>query len=87
MKLKYEKPIVVLERYALSQGIASCDMVAGPSGNYYCFPNGNVSDKAVDWWLQGTFVSKELGCNNVINQGQDYDGICYHTSINTVFIS
>lgn len=89
MKMKYEKPMVAVERYALSQSIASCAVKVGINGSNQCIIDNGQSLGGM-WsmaYAAGYFASVTGGCQNIANIGQDFGGVCYHTQANAAFVS
>ena len=88
MKMKYEKPMVAVERYELSQSIASCAIKMGPSGTNYCILNNTVGlEEMRDWAYHGYFTGSAGGCDFTPDIDQEFDGICFHTQATATFIS
>lgn len=82
MKKVYEKPLVLIENFVLSENIASCS----PSFSN----NMNVSDLISE--VQGFTGYFTEGCAKQAEAGVDYvtpNGLklCYHTSTQVVFSS
>ena len=72
MIIAYEKPMVAVERYELSQTITACiTKIDAPR---------EMKSLAVGKW----FTSQ---CDNFMRGGQSSDGICYHTNANAAFKS
>ena len=85
MKIKYEKPMVAVERYELSQSIAACVIKIGPSGSQYCIQNDpQTPDEMRDAAWEGLFATD---CSETASSGQTFDGICYHTQASATFVS
>lgn len=88
MKMKYEKPLVAVERYELSQSIASCAIKVGPNGSNGCIKdNGQGLGGMWSMAYAGYFASVTGGCDWVASIGQDFSGVCYHTQANAAFVS
>lgn len=88
MKMKYEKPLVAVERYELSQSIASCAIKVGPNGSNGCIINNSENLGAMGSLAYvGYFTSVTGGCTMVPSIGQDFSGVCYHTQANAAFVS
>lgn len=86
MKLKYEKPMVAVERYELSQSIASCAIKMAVGGTQYCLLFEDPVPKPIrDAAGLGYFADSD--CDIQPNKGDTFDGICYHTSAGGAFIS
>lgn len=88
MKKVYEKPLVAVERYELSQAIAGCVIKIGPNGSNYCVrtdpdtPDGMRSHANDGGWANNTCLPIHY-----VNVGQVFDGICYHTQASAAFPS
>lgn len=85
MKLKYEKPLIAVERYALSQAIASCPTKVGYNDNICMAKDEDVPE-----------LMRELAATGMFGEGRcveppydmDFeDNVCYHTSANPLFCS
>ena len=86
-KLKYEKPLIAVEQYALSQAIASCPTQIGYN-DYVCI----ATDDDVPPEMQSLAAVGAFGigrCNDDwASMGLDeYEGVCYHKSVNFMFNS
>ena len=84
MKKKYEKPLIAVENYVLSQAIASCETKIG-------FVNSACVLNDVDA-PDGYKRLANIGCFTGVCEWQPIgmdqnDGICYHTSANAMFQS
>ena len=86
MKMKYEKPMVAVEHYELSQSIASCVIKIGPNGSNNCIrTDADTPPQMRSWAASGWFVDNT--CGAMVNIGQTFDGICYHTQASATFQS
>ena len=85
MKIKYEKPMVAVERYELSQAIAACVIKIGPSGSQYCIQNDPWPPDEMRSWAFNDYFAHD--CSEIVNVGQTFDGICYHTQALATFQS
>ena len=85
MRVKYEKPLVAVERYELSQTISACAIKINNTNNA-CVLN----DPDSPWEMLGLAINFPnyfgSGCKNV-NYGSTSTGICYHTNANATFTS
>lgn len=83
--MKYEKPLVAVERYALSQTISACatKIQLLNSACVYTDPQAPMEMKALA--VNGWFTSGN--CNSIMMNGQSSTGICYHTNANAAFNS
>ena len=84
MKKKYEKPLIAVENYVLSQAIASCETKIG-FVNSACVlndvdaPDGYRNLARIGYFTEVCDLQPEITDPN--------DGICYHTSANAMFQS
>ena len=88
MKMKYEKPLVAVERYELSQAIAGCVIKIGANGTRSCIMTDDDTPPAMrsDANL-GRFADSTCLPFNQVSIGECFDGICYHTQANATFPS
>ena len=79
MKKFYEKPVIMVENFTLSENIASCD----PS-----FSN-NMESVIEDVKGFTGYFTEQYSCSNMAVPGTDYglQKICYHTSSAVIFFS
>lgn len=87
MKMKYEKPLVAVDRYELSQAIAGCGAVKISLESSQCFlrdPDAPAITKA--YAANGWFTANGH-CDIQTVAGVTYDGLCYHTQANGVLTS
>lgn len=89
MKKTYIKPVLAVEHYELTQTIATCITKVG-------FADANCvrkdPDVNGDAYLLGLMSAMPTlfagGCeHNGLTDNGDYNGICYHTSVNAAFTS
>ena len=88
MKMKYEKPMVAVDRYELSQAIAGCNAIKVCLEGNACFlrdPDVPAITKA--YAANGWFTSSAKDCLIKTVNGVTYDGICYHTQVNGALVS
>jgi hypothetical protein len=89
MKMKYEKPMVAVDLYQLTQSIAGCSIKVNyvNSGCFMDSPNTTVDMKALA--SVGFFV--DGACLLTAVAGTTYDGaengVCYHTNVNGALLS
>ena len=81
MKLKYEKPMVAVDRYELSQSIAGCAIKVGATNGMCFLRDPDVPNKIKSYAYYGWFASGD--CSHRPRSGDDYDGFCYHTAANS----
>lgn len=88
LKKKYEKPLVAVEHYELSQAIAGCLIKIGPNGSNTCIRTDRDTPAAMrsaanDGW----FADSTCLPISIAYPGQTFDGICYHTQASAAFPS
>ena len=86
MKMKYEKPIVAVDRYELSQAIAGCSIKVGQTSSQCFLKDPDVPPQTKTFAAQGWFVDAK-GCHVITVAGTTYDGVCYHPQVNGALIS
>lgn len=85
MKKTYEKPMVAIENFILSQAISACETIKINHGSAACVLQDPDSGKwMLTFAIQGYFID---GCKPSAEGMTDNDGICYHTSISSAFTS
>ena len=81
---KYEKPLIAVENYVLSQAIASCETKIGFVNSACVLNDVDAPDGykrlANIGYFTGVCVLQPIGMD-------PNDGICYHTSANAMFQS
>lgn len=88
MKLKYEKPLIAVEKYALSQAIASCPTQVGYNNHECIAADEDVPPAMRDFASMGVFGEGRCIPGMEAFGGDDiYDGVCYHTNTNALFNS
>lgn len=86
MKLKYEKPLIAVEQYALSQAIASCPTQVGFNNNVCLASDEDVPVEIRDAAQYGLFGDGRCELP-AIGMGDNFDGVCYHTNVSLLFCS
>lgn len=86
MKMKYEKPLIAVENYMLSQTIADCGTKIGFS-NSYCILTDSDADKYPGIKSLAAIGYFTDACDFQANIKDPYDGICYHGQAATLFTS
>lgn len=84
MKKQYTKPMLFVERFALTQMLTTCGFHIG-HGNSGCVledpdATGGMKDVAQLGWFLG-------GCEEYYEGADQIDGICVHISGNLMFTS
>ena len=85
MKKQYEKPMIAVEQYVLSQTIANCSIPIGSMDSLCVIKDTDSTHQMKDLAMKGYFSSGE--CAISANGMNESDGICYHTNANTAFNS
>ena len=86
MKKKYEKPLIAVENYVLSQAIASCSTRIGFNSSACVFDDVDAPDGFRNLAAYGYFTADgKCYFEPVIEDVRD--NICYHTSANAMFQS
>lgn len=81
MKMKYEKPMVAVDRYELSQAIAGCVINVNSTGSVCFLTTEGIPPQMKEFAASGWFVDP-VGCITQTAEGTTFDGICIHTSAN-----
>lgn len=81
MKMKYEKPMVAVDRYELSQSIAGCNINVGLIDSACFLEDKDVPPQMKELAAQGWFIDPS-GCMFITVEGATYDGVCIHTQAN-----
>ena len=84
MKKAYQKPMVVVENYQLTQSIASCGNIVSlyDSG---CILTSGLPSQWKDFATLGYFM--EGYCDYFFVGMDKFDGVCYHTNAGNPFNS
>lgn len=85
MKKPYEKPLLAVEQYSLTQSISSCENIkinSVSSGCVIADPDSTLAMRNLAHrnGFLGTACAIDLS-------GLMYDGVCYHTNVNSAFTS
>lgn len=86
MKKKYEKPLIAVENYVLSQAIASCSTRIGFNSSPCVFDDEDAPDGFRNLAGIGYFTA-DGKCYFKPKITDMFDSICYHTSANPMFQS
>ena len=94
LKIKYEKPMVIVDRYALSQAIAGCNIKVGLADRNCFLTDADVTQQMKAYAYYGWFVDTNgtNPCTTRVEAGHTYitdsgDGFCYHTNVNGALTS
>ena len=86
MKMPYEKPMMAIERYELTQSIASCDLKIGYSDSQCVIKDAEATNGMKQLAYSDQWFSD--GCTNQVTFDMvDENGTCYHTNANAAFLS
>ncbi len=86
MKMQYQKPLVAVEHYKLSQSIAACSIRINSLDNA-CVVN---DDDTPPEMRSIAYIYPEYFSSPCISNAahiQDNDSICYHTQVSATFTS
>ncbi len=83
----YEKPMVLVDRFELTQTIAACVTKIGFVNSDCVFKDADSPIDAKRLAYAGWFTAGNCGDKYVITGMASNDGICYHTSTNAMFSS
>lgn len=84
MKKQYEKPLIAIEHYELTQSIASCGVKFNFLDKFCVIKDSDATTEMRNLAMKGYFIE----CTNVPSYGEDNaDSICYHTNTNVAFNS
>lgn len=86
MKMEYQKPMVAVEHYKLSQSIAACAIQINSLSNA-CVVKDKDSPPEMRSiaYLYSEYFSSDCQTNAATIQGND--SICYHTQVSACFTS
>ena len=84
MKKAYQKPMVVVENYQLTQSIAACSSIVSLYDSK-CFLKSSLPSQWKDLAYIGYFM--EGYCDFFPSDMDVFDGICYHTNAGAAFTS
>lgn len=82
--MQYEKPLMRIDRYELTQSIAACGIKIGYSDSQ-CVINDPDSPEEQIYMAYDNWFS--TGCTFKPTAGEENDGVCYHTNANAMFNS
>ena len=89
MKMKYEKPMVAVDLYQLTQAIAGCTITVGLINSGCFLESPNVPPEMKAFAANGWFVEGNCLIHTVAGTTYDgvYDGMCFHTQANGALTS
>lgn len=83
---KYEKPMLAVEYYQLTQLIASCTTKIGLLDSECVKNDPDATDQMRDLAWSGFFTDKN-NCSDYPEGMDSHDKICYHTNASAAFSS
>lgn len=85
MKKAYERPLLLVERFELTQRLSNCSLLIGFQDRMCVLQDDDSTVSMRNMAVSGYFTAQ--GCTKYpMNQDAD-EGVCYHTSVNLVFSS
>jgi hypothetical protein len=89
MKKKYERPVIEMERFQLTQQISSCGAIKINLTNEACvLESASATDEMKRLAYAGFFMDVFMdGCKLQATGMEDNDGICVMTNVNVAFSS
>lgn len=85
MKIPYEKPMMAIERYELTQTIASCATKIGFLDSDCVKNDPDATNQMKDLAWSGFFT--DGNCDAFAQDMDGFDSICYHTNASAAFSS
>ena len=85
VKKQYEKPMLAVEYYQLSQSIAACVTKIGFLNSECVINDPDATAQMKNLADTGYFAERH--CDTPPHNMDDYDSICYHTNTNAAFNS
>ena len=85
MKMPYEKPMMAIEYYELTQAIASCSLKISFTSSECVLTDTDSTKDMIEFAYDGYFIG--TGCDQEATGMTGSDGICYHTNMNAAFVS
>lgn len=86
MKKQYQKPLIAVEHYELTQAIASCSLKIGFLSSMCVLKDADSTPEMRNLAMNNNFADSTNCVKSVIG-GSTEDGICYHTNVNAAFNS
>ena len=92
MKRQYEKPMLAVEHYSLTQSITACSGIkiyssAAVPGRDDVKKDPDATNAMLNWVRVNGFLEGGANCSITLNGYTDTDGVCYHTNLNAAFNS
>lgn len=87
VKKQYEKPMMAVELYALTQSIAACSFKIGYLASECVINDADATDDMVSL-AKDHYFADTSNCMYAVQRETTYeDGICYHLNANAYFNS
>lgn len=83
-KKQYSKPVMLVERFELTQMLSSCGTLIGHNSNTCVLEDADATNRLKSFAFQGYFLG---GCPEYWYGDDNIDGICFHVSSNLMFTS
>ncbi|MDO4747949.1 MAG: hypothetical protein Q4A12_02100 [Eubacteriales bacterium] len=84
MRKKYGKPGIIVEEFALTQQIAACTVNISFGTSQCVIEDIDSTAQMKNLAASGMFTNE---CIIPASVGQEFDGICYHTNVQSIFSS
>lgn len=84
MKRNYVTPVIVMESYVLTQSIGACERRIGWRDRDCVKNDKDSTAKMLELWDMNVYITD---CAFSIENMDEFDGACYHTSANAAFTS
>ncbi len=85
MKKAYNKPIVLMESFGVTQMLTNCTLKIGFADAMCVLNDENSTHNMLNLAVFGTFTANE--CAEYPQNTDNDEGVCYHTSVNLAFTS
>lgn len=86
MKKTYQKPMMAVEQFALTQSIATCETKIGFLSSECVKKDPDATEQMKDFAYSG-FFTEAGSCDQYAIGMDDFDKICYHTNAGAAFNS
>lgn len=85
MKKHYERPLLLVERFELTQKLSNCSLLIGLNDSACVLKDEDSTFMMKDLALQQFFNADACVLHPIGMEGDD--GLCYHINVNMVFSS
>ena len=83
-KKQYTKPLMLVERFELTQMLSSCGTLIGYSDSNCVLKDADASNALKSFAVVGYFLG---GCKRYWDGDDNFDGVCFHAASNLMFSS